>query len=136
VAVTEGAVPVSVDRDFARFGSKSFAINKINTVDVRAHRPHSQSAWFGWGLLAAICLLLFVGRESGSSASGGTNAAAFLCLVFGILALRAWKRSKIIEYQLLLVTSSQAVQAIKSEDAEMIDGLRDRIERAIAGRLD
>jgi hypothetical protein len=136
MAVTKGAIPVSVDQDFARFGSKSFAINKINTVDVRAHRPHSQNAWFGWGLLAAICLLLFVGGEQGSSAGGGTNAAAFLCLVFAILAFRAWERSKIIEYQLLLMTSSQAVQAIKSEDPEMIDGLRDRIECAIAGRLD
>lgn len=38
-----GVVAVSVDRDFARFGSKSFAINKIHTVEVRARRPHSQT---------------------------------------------------------------------------------------------
>lgn len=62
--------------------------------------------------------------------------AIFLCALFGWLAYRAWKRSKIVEYQLYLVTSSGAVQAIKSEYASMIDGLRDRIERAMAGRLD
>jgi hypothetical protein len=32
---------VSVDRDFARFGSKSYAINKINTVEVRERKPHA-----------------------------------------------------------------------------------------------
>jgi hypothetical protein len=130
-------MPVSIDRDFARFGSKSFAINKINTVDVQARRPHSQNAFFGWGLAAAISLLLFAGgSENPNAGGGGTALAVFLCALFGFLAFRAWKRSKIVEYQLFLVTSSGAVQAIKSEDASMIDGLRDRIERAMTGRLD
>ncbi|WP_344699538.1 DUF6232 family protein [Sphingomonas limnosediminicola] len=126
---------VSVDRDFARFGSKSFAINKINTVEVKARHPHSQNAYFGWGLIGIICLLLFMGGEKGSGVSSGTVFALLLCAFFAFLAYRAWKRSKIIEYQLFLVTSSQAVQAIKSEDGSMIEGLRDRIERAMAGRL-
>lgn len=32
------AVSVNVDRDFARFGSKTYAINKINSIEVRRHR--------------------------------------------------------------------------------------------------
>lgn len=131
-----GDIAVSVDRDFARFGSRSFAINKINTVEVRARRPHGQNAFFGWGLLAAITLLLFAGGDRGPAARGGTVFAIIFAGLFGFLAFRAWKRSKIVEYQLFLMTSSQAVQAIRSEDASMIDGLRDRIERTMSGRLD
>lgn len=121
---------VSIDRDFARFGNKSFAINKINTVEVVSRRPYSQNAFFGWGLLAAISLLLFV---------GGSVAASLLALLlvafFSFLGFRAWQRRKILEYQLFLVTSSGAVQAIKSEDSSMIAGLRDKTEQAVAGRL-
>ena len=124
---------VNVDRDFARFGNKSFAINKINTVEVRARHPHSRSAFFSWGLLAVVALLVFAGGNKAANANG---AAIFLCLVFGFLAFRAWLLSKIIEYQLFLVTSSGAVQAIKSRDGSRIEGLRDRIEQAMAGRLD
>jgi hypothetical protein len=126
---------VSVDRDFARFGSKSFAINKINTVDVTARRPHSQNAFFGWGLLAAMSLLLFAGGGK-SGVNNGTAIGLLLCLLFAFLAYRAWKRSKIIEYYLMLVTSSHSVLAIKSRDSNFIQGVRDQIERAMSGRLD
>jgi hypothetical protein len=128
-------IPVSVDRDFARFGSKSYAINKINSVDVRARHPHSQTAALGWGLAAAICLIIAFGQSSASADTG--DPAAVLCFgaLFGFLAFRAWKRSKVVEYQLFLVTSSGAVQAIKSEDPSVIDGLRNRIERAMSGHL-
>ena len=131
-----GEIPVSVDRDFARFGSKSFAINKINTVDVRARHPHGQGAVYGWGLTALFFLLLFAGGNKGPNATPLTVFGLVLCALFGFLAYKAWKRSQIIEYQLFLVTSSGAVQAIKSEDPSMIDELRDRIERAMAGRVD
>ena len=133
-----GEIAVSVDRDFARFGSKAYAINKINTVDVTAKRPHSQNAFFGWGLLAAISLLIFAGGagEKDPNASGGIALAVFLCALFAFLAYRAWKRSKIVEYYLVLVTSSHSVQAIKSLDSAFIQDIRDRVERAIAGRLE
>lgn len=131
-----GEVAVSVDRDFARFGSKAYAINKINTVDVTAKHPYSQNAFFGWGLLAVISLLMFAGGEQDPNASGGIAVALFLCALFGFLAFRAWKRSKIIEYYLILVTSSHSVQAIKSQDSDFIQGIRDRVERAMSGRLD
>ena len=130
-----GEIAVSVDRDFARFGSKAYAINKINTVDVTAKRPHSQNAFFGWGLLAVFCLLVFAGGEK-SGVNNGLAVGLFLCALFGFLAYRAWKRSKIIEYYLMLVTSSHSVQAIKSQDSAYIEDLRDRIERAMVGRLD
>ena len=38
---------VTVDDNFARFGSKSYAINKITSVDVRMHEKR-RSGWFIW----------------------------------------------------------------------------------------
>ena len=131
----QGEIAVSIDRDFARFGSKAYAINKINTVDVTAKRPHSQNAFFGWGLLAAISLLIFVGGDK-SGVNNGSAIGLLLCLLFAFLAYRAWKRSKIVEYYLMLVTSSQSVQAIRSHDSAFIQDLRNQVERAMVGKLD
>lgn len=47
-----GENSVSVDRDFARFGNKSYAINKINSVEVRQHHPHNQNAAMAGQLIA------------------------------------------------------------------------------------
>ena len=118
-----GDMQVSVDRDFARFGNKSYAINKINSVEVRERSPHSQNAALGWGLLAVIFLL--------SALGGGGGFASFLALVFGALAYWAWQRSKVREYQLFLMTSSSEAQAIVSRDSNHILSLRETIEQAM-----
>jgi hypothetical protein len=129
-------IPVSIDRHFARFGTKSYAISKINTVDVTAKRPYSQNAFFGWGLLALISILAFTGEQTGAGTSNGTAVGVFLFALFGFLAYRAWKRRNIVDYYLMLVTSSHSVQAIKSRDPTFIDSVRDKIERAMTGQLD
>ena len=119
---------VSVDRDFARFGAKTYAINKINSVEVRARHPHGTAWMFLCGLVALIGLLSFL---------GSADAFSFgLAVVFGPLAYMAWKRSKIIEYQLFLMTSSSEAQALTSRDADMIQSLRNRIEAAMIGQRD
>lgn len=122
-------VQVSVDRDFARFGSKSYAINKINTVDVVFYHPHSRNAALVWGFLGVVVLLGMLGN--------GFNAAAMILVIaLGSIAWWSWQRSKIVEYRLMLATSSGAVQAITSRDEEWMLGIRRRIEAAIAGKLD
>ncbi len=68
-------------------------------------------------------------RASSAEARPGREAPLFQPGRFALVSL-------VVEYQLFLVTSSQAVQAIKSRDPEWIDGLRDRIEGATARRLD
>jgi hypothetical protein len=73
-------------------------------------------------LLALICLL------------GGASGVV-LALFFGTLALWFWQRSRIVEYQLFLMTSSSEAQAISSRDGVLIDRLRNRIEQAMSGRL-
>lgn len=37
-----GELSVSVDQHFARFGAKSYAINKINSVEVRRRYPNGR----------------------------------------------------------------------------------------------
>ena len=118
---------ISVDKDFARFGGKAYAINKINSVEVTQRHPHGQAPVFLWGLLSLGCLLSFAG-----GAGGGVFVFA---VIFGVLAYFAWRRSQIIEYQLFLRTSSRDAQALTSRDGSLIESLRDRIERAMAGQL-
>lgn len=129
--VTDQAV--SVDRDFARFGNKSYAINKINSVEVRHRRPYGQGGMFVWGLLCFILALLSL--QSFSDATGASMVTLLLAMLCGYLAHRAWKKSKIVEHQLFLMVSSSEAQAIASQDGSMIAALRDRIERAMAGQL-
>jgi len=121
-------MPVSVDRDFARFGAKSYAIKQINSVEVRRRYPNGQGAMFVFGLLAVICVV-------SGAAAGGSGVLIAVGLLSGVLAFGFWQRSKIIEYQLFLMTSSSETQAISSRDPGTIDALRDRIEQAIAGKL-
>jgi MYXO-CTERM domain-containing protein len=83
---------------------------------------------FVCGLLAVICIV-------GGGGAGGSGGVIGLGLLFGALALWFWRRSKIVEYQLFLMTSSSEAQAISSRDPAMIDTLRDRIESAMAGKL-
>src|SRR3546814_18008537 len=67
---------ISVDERFARFGEKSYAINKITFVEVRSETKKGSSAFLAWWLIAltfavraiatlsavsAVFALLFVG---------------------------------------------------------------------------
>ena len=122
-----GETGVTVDRDFARFGNKSYATNKINSVEVRSRHPHGQGAMFVWGLLGIISPL---------TAVGGAGIGYFLVgIVCCLLAFFAWRKSQIVEYQLFLMTSSSEAQAISSLNGEMIQRLRNRIESAMSGQL-
>lgn len=121
---------VSVDADFARFGNKSYAINKINSVEVRSRRPYGQGAMFVWGLLAIICGLSGLGQLA--DAAGGAILTLAFAVLFGFLAWKAWQKSHVVEYQLFLMTSSSEAQAFVSRDGDEVQALRDRIEGAMA----
>ncbi|WP_114227022.1 MULTISPECIES: DUF6232 family protein [Sphingomonas] len=117
---------IRVDRDFARFGSKSYAINKINTVDVRRQPPRR-----GWGYVAlAFAVLLFLGN----SAPGNRNSTvSIIALVLFVISLAIFLTAK-ASYRLFLMTSSNAVQAYESKDEGEVIELRDAIEGAMVGR--
>ncbi len=73
---------VTVDQDFARFGSKSYAINKINTVDVRERSPNGPAVCF-IGVFALIVglMLLFA-----------TIWGILVVIGGGVFAYLGWKR--------------------------------------------
>ena len=120
---------VSVDDKFARFGSKSYAINKINSVDVRVRRPHGEGAIWACGLVALIAAISFLGSLLAGRAEWWH---LILATIFGGLAYVAWRKSKIREYQLFLMTSSSEAQAFVTQDSAEIHRLREEIERAMA----
>ena len=124
---------VTVDRDFARFGNKSYAINKINSVEIRERRPYGEGAVFLWGLIALILGLMGLG--SLPNVDGSTIVCLLLAALCGWLAWRAKIKSRIVDYQLFLMTSSSEAQALSSRDGEAIHRLRHRIESAMAGQL-
>ena len=125
-----GIMNVTVDKDFARFGAKSYAINKINTVEVRERKPHGPIGTVIFGLLAFIFGIAGLGSLVGPSISGAITTLV-IAAIFGFIAYRFWLKSKIVEYQLFLMTSSSEAQAITSREGEMIDDLRRKIESAM-----
>lgn len=126
------ATGVNVDRDFARFGQKSYAINKINSVEVREVRPNGSGGTVILGGIAILLLLIGV-----SQISNNPNAAPawmIFALIFGGLTWLAWNSSQVVEYRLFLMTSSSEAQAFSSRQPDEVYGLRDSIEAAMAGR--
>lgn len=117
---------VSVNGDFARFGSKSYAIDKINTVDVRERKPFDVSGAIVSALIAIVVI------PTGLFSFSLTRL--LIGLVFGVLAYLAYKRSLIRVYGLFLTTSSSDVQAYESQDREEVHKLRAAVEAAMVAR--
>ena len=116
---------VSVDLTFARFGPKSYAINKINSVEVRERQPYGQGLPVIFGIVAFACLMSIL------TGSGGLGAGVGVA-VFGALTYWAWQRHKILEYRLFLMTSSSEAQALTTRSVDEIGQLRDAIETAMS----
>lgn len=119
---------VTVDGNFARFGEKSYAIDKINTVEVRAVHPYGA----GWAWGCAILSVLFAYGAYNLIQDGKSPVISMiLCLGCAGISHWLWRRSKIVEFQLFLMTSSASLQAYSSFDRDEISDLRNRIESAM-----
>jgi hypothetical protein len=123
-------ISIKVDNDFARFGSKSYAINKINTVEVRERHPYDRALAAIFGVVALISAVGAIGVISEGNLSNGI-VSLVICLGSAYGAYWAWQRSNIIEYQLFLMTSSSSMQAYTSRDEYEVMNLRDSIEAAM-----
>lgn len=119
---------VIVDDGFVRVGRKSYAINKINSVEVRSRQVRGKGLALAAALIAVLCLLVALGavRTNGSPA-GGLIAAA----VFGGIAWLLSRRPDIYEHELFLMTSSSEMSGYKTRDQGEIDALRAQIEGAM-----
>lgn len=116
---------VEVDAKFARFGSKSFAINKITSVDVRKRVQPPRQGWILLGGLAAFMLMAWVGSRE--------FVWLLIALVLGGLSYKAWRTSAAVTtYRLYLVTAGSEAQAYETDSLDEITRLRDAIEEAMA----
>lgn len=117
---------VSVDDRFARFGAKSFAINKINSVEVRRTTKHGGKGYIAFWAIA----VMFAGTAFSVKDMTFNLVLAAICLGFGYLS---WtKRHDVHTYRLFLVTSSAEAQAFETNDQRQIFELRQAIEEAMA----
>lgn len=120
---------ITIDNNFARFGAKSFAINKINSVEVRSETVPGSKAYRALWTLAAVFVILTISNiVQGEAATGSFVAAA----VLGLLGFFMWeKRHDVTTHRLFLVTSSAEAQAFVTHDWNDITELRTAIEDAM-----
>jgi len=130
----QGNVVVTVDNNFARFGDKSYAINKINTVEVQEVCPHKMGfATMLLGLAAAVLVFIaFLLLMGGSFA--GCGVCLLFAFVLGSPCIGAYERAQTRHFTLVLMTSSSETQAFTSTNRDEVDSLRVKIEQAMVGR--
>ncbi len=115
---------VSVDEHFFRIDGKSYAIDKINSVDIRS-KPKT-----GFSSVVATAVLTFLAAMWFFNDPGWFSAIATLLL--GLMTWVSWgERNKRI-YSLFLMTSSSENQAVTTEDHDDILRIRSAIERAMS----
>ena len=99
-----------VDGNFARIGRKSYALDKINCVEIKSVKRHPGAVLLAFMLgLIALPLILV-----GLAAAQAGLAVIGLCLAAG--AVFAYRSRNIFEHTLVLTTSSRDVAALKSRD--------------------
>ena len=113
---------VSVDNDFARFGAKSYAINKITSVEIREKTSPNAGCVVALLAFATFAFML---------ATIGFPPLVLFAIGFGVATYFAWKRSKRVTYQLFIITSASEQQAFESLSCNAVYGLRDQVEAAM-----
>ncbi|KQX20695.1 MULTISPECIES: DUF6232 family protein [unclassified Sphingomonas] len=124
---------ISIDDDFARFGSKSYAIDKINSVDVKA-QPRSGCLWIILACIAALLLFAALGNLVGSGDKGSFGTTLAIAVAIGFVAWRASIHAAIVDYTLLLTTSSSEAQATQTTDGAEVEKMRAAIETAMVSK--
>ena len=123
---------VTVDDTFARVGSKSYAINKINSVDVRSKKKPGKWSWAVWWFLAFVIGMPGIIQFAQGDPGNGIGSLLVTGL-FGFLGWRSYqKRHPTFSYELFLMTSSNEVQAFTTDSKDEVLKLRGAIEDAMA----
>lgn len=124
---------ISIDTSFARFGSKSYAIDKINSVEIRAQKRPGGCSGIIMLLLGVALAIAGVGALIGHDAKSAATGL-IIGIVLIVWALRIQRSSRIVDYTLVLTTSSAEAQAIRTTDRDEVEQVRDAIETAMAGK--
>lgn len=122
---------VRVDGDFVRFGSKSYAVRQITSVEVREHRKGGCAAYL-WLAIAGVFLIGGLGMLADSTA--GAGVALGIGLILLALGLKALRDARATTYLLMLSSAAAEVQALSTGDAELAHRLKAEIEAAVAAR--
>jgi hypothetical protein len=118
---------VSVDEHFVRVGSKSYAVDKIGSIDVRNRFIKGSSGYIiAWVVAAVTAVLAIVHRSEGYA------VFALIVAIAGLPSFR--KRHSQTFFSLVLLTNAGETQAFESTDSEEIMDIRDAIERAMIRR--
>jgi hypothetical protein len=118
---------VSVDDKFARFGSKSFAINKITSIDVRSEVTPADTSWKGLAAVAGLLIIVAIFNLQMAP------LCVLIALVVGYFAWLGYKKSMIkTVHRLFVVTSGSEVQAYETSDGNEIGDLRSALEDAMS----
>jgi hypothetical protein len=124
---------ISIDDSFARFGSKSYAIDKINSVEVREKRRGSGCGPLLLFVIGGLMLIGALGNFAGGSSGVGIGSAVIGALLI-LGGVKAQKTAQLIDYTLVLTTSSSEAQALESTDRNEVMQVRDAIEGAMSGK--
>jgi hypothetical protein len=120
---------ITVDQHFARFGDKAYAINKINSVEVRTHQPPESTAWLWLGFIGA-CFGIAVLDNIGDGESPVANL--FIAGIAFLLTYFFYKdRKRPAHHSLFLVMSNSEAQAFRSTELAEVRSLRAAVEEAI-----
>lgn len=128
---------ISVDEAFARFGTKTYAINKINSTDVRERALIGARGYYLWFPIAAFITLFFVFAyltpDNGNGRTGGLIIVGIPMVLFWWLTIRSYgRRGTKYSYELYLTMSSRDQQALVSPNREDVEELKFAIETAMA----
>lgn len=117
---------VEVDDDFARFGSKSYAINKITSVEIRQSDGEPSGCAVFLILVTAVLALFAMFSLPTGLVFPGIPAA-----LIGWWGYHLYKKTKRIEYKLFLITTASEAQAYSTFDEGEVLELRSKIESAM-----
>jgi len=122
---------ISIDDSFARFGAKIYAIDTIDSVDVRSEMKGG-TLWLWLACLAA--LFLFLGARALASSVGDGIQWLAIGVALAACAYFSRRRAQKLRWILFLTTSNAEAQAMQSEDRDEVLTLRTTIEAAIMTR--
>lgn len=118
---------VSVDQHFVRVGSKSYAVDKIGSIDVRNRVVRGSAAYVVWWAIAGLAAIPAVMNQNG--------VWFVIALLAGIGGLPSYrKRNSHTYFSVVLLTNAGEAQAFESTSSEEIMDIRDAIETAMTRR--
>lgn len=112
-----------IDADFAKFGNKSYAISRPNSVKVRKCHPAALAATAVFSFLAVVAFCCVV-----LDSPFGLSLLLIMTPIFSGAAYWSWSQYRKVQYSLYVTISSREAQAYVSRDEDEVLNLRHQVE--------